>query len=160
MKRIDPLTTTMKYVSDTQAGRAISAWVILNKRNQHVATVQAHFGSVITVNVFNHPPSKTPGEAAGRAGGYGYDKLTAALAGLVVDGHKLSNHCGENRPGLYDGKTPAPKGWQYANWTSWEWDGSGNRVDLPSEKQGYTDCYRISGLEYLSAIGYQVIKAI
>lgn len=30
----------------------------------------------------------------GRAGGYGYDKKTAALSGCIIDGHSIANHCG------------------------------------------------------------------
>lgn len=30
----------------------------------------------------------------GRAGGGGYDKRAAALAGMLIDGHTLANHCG------------------------------------------------------------------
>ncbi len=31
---------------------------------------------------------------AGSAGGYGYDKLTAALAGMTIDGYTMADHCG------------------------------------------------------------------
>lgn len=33
----------------------------------------------------------------GHAGGYGYDKKTAALSGMIVDGLALSNHCGRDK---------------------------------------------------------------
>lgn len=31
---------------------------------------------------------------SGHAGGYGYDKTTASLSGLLIDGHSMANHCG------------------------------------------------------------------
>lgn len=45
-----------KQVRDTAAGKSLSAYVVLNKRRQHVATVNAHFSNanVCTVDVWNH----------------------------------------------------------------------------------------------------------
>ena len=44
-----------KQVRDTAAGKSLSAYVILNKKGKHVATVNAHFSnaSVCTVDVWN-----------------------------------------------------------------------------------------------------------
>ena len=158
----------MKYVSETKAGKSVSAWIIL-KRHRHIATVQASFsdGGTCLVNVFNYGDKNKSAALncqSGRAGGYGYDKLTAALSGLEIDGHKLTNHCeGRKEPpketGVFPKDFKAPAGWHMANWTSQKWEGD-NRVDLPDDKQGYSSCYRESGLKYLSAIGYTVIQAI
>jgi hypothetical protein len=157
-----------KYVSETKAGKSISAWIILNRRNQHVATVRAHYsdGGTSFVNVFNHVASKSAETLpfqSGSAGGYGYDKLTAALRGLEIDGHKLTNHCEVNRKlkdgQLYPRDAKAPKGFHFANWVSSVWKGE-DKKELPKDKQGYSDCYRESGLKYLEAIGYKVISAI
>lgn len=98
-----------RYVRETAAGKSISAWIIL-KAGKEVATVQAHYGSggAVTVNIFQGESAAKRSEAAsgrGRkalyfqaatAGGYGDDKLTAALSGLWIDGHQLTNHCGES----------------------------------------------------------------
>ncbi len=100
-----------RYVRETAAGKSISAWVIF-KAGKEVATVQAHYGSggAVTVNIFQRDSAAKRSEAAsGRSeaasgrkdlrfqaattGGYGYDKLTAALSGLWIDGHQLTNHC-------------------------------------------------------------------
>ena len=69
-----------KYVTDTKAGKSLSAYVILNKKGQHVATVRAHFsdGGTCLVNVH----CDKDGFQRATAGGYGYDKFTAALSGL------------------------------------------------------------------------------
>lgn len=44
-----------KQVRETTAGASISAWVILNKKGQHVATVNAHYsnGGRVSVDVWN-----------------------------------------------------------------------------------------------------------
>jgi hypothetical protein len=165
-----------KYVSDTIAGKSISAWIIL-KRGKHIATVRAYSGASVLVNVFNHGNNRSLKNKegtcrdisfqCGRAGGYGYDKLTAALSGLEIDGHKLTNHCQVNLPAkpgaLYARDAKAPRGYSFANWHSRECvkiDGEYKMRDVRPEKQGYTDCYRESGLRYLKAMGYSVIQAI
>ena len=156
-----------KYVSDTNAGKSVSAYVIL-KRHHHVATIRAHFsdGGVCLVNVFNHGRSKSAEKLpfqSGKASGYGYDKFTAALSGLEIDGHKLSNHCEFSKPlppsGVWPRDAVAPRGWHFANWKTSEWKDD-KRVDVPAERQGYASCYRHAGLDYLKALGYSVIQAI
>lgn len=164
-----------KYVHDTAAGRIISAYVILNKRGKHVATVRMFHGSSVLVNVWNHDADAQLRCAKtrklkdvdtnwahklfyfqhGRAGGYGYDKATAALSGLIIDGHEMTNHCDARlKPPkgttLFPRDYKVPPGYALANW-------------LPAKDgkpEGYMDCYRREGLEYLKAIGYQVITAV
>ena len=161
----------MKYVRETKAGKSISAWVIL-KRHREIATVQAYFsgGGAVLVNVFNYGDKNKSGKLdpqQGTAGGYGYDKLTAALTGLEIDGHKLSNHCQFRKTppkgGVWPQDAKAPRGWNFANYRfneRVEIDGKFVTRELPKEKQGYSDCYRESGLKYLSELGYTVIQAI
>ena len=81
----------VKFVRESAAGKSISAWVVTNRRGECVAKVQAHFAPSggVSVDVFNAGRDVQHG----RAGGYGYDKLTAALSGLVVAGHTLADHC-------------------------------------------------------------------
>ena len=139
-----------KYVSDTAAGKSISAWIVLRK-GKHVATIRAHFGnSRVLVNVFDFAPGEQ-GFQSGSASGYGYDKFTAALDGLTVDGNLLTDHArshGAPKPprgmtGYPDG-FKVPKGYTLANYRDGQWQ----------------SCFRLSGLDYLTALGYTVIKAI
>jgi hypothetical protein len=112
-----------KYVHDTKAGKSISAYVVLNKKGEHVATIKAHFsdGGTCLVNVhdfngeFQHAT----------AGGYGYDKFAAALSGMTIDGHKMTNHASsEGAPKPPKGRKTFPrdyrpkKGYSLANYTS------------------------------------------
>ncbi len=117
-----------KYVSDTSAAKSLSAYIILNRKGEHVATVKAYFGNGGSCLVNVH--DSKAGFQYARARGYGYDKFTAALSGLTIDGHKLNDHCGEsiNPP---KGKPCFPanykprKGFQLANYGQWERADSG-----------------------------------
>lgn len=171
-----------KYVRETKHGKSIRALVILNKKGEHVATVQASFsdnpaGSVCLLNVWNHGDAQErcertkckgisfaggPAEfrkiahdnfafQSARAGGYGYDKFASALSGLMIDGIPMTDHCG--------GRAKYPKGLDY--FPRDYRPAPGYRVaNYKKEKDGYSDCYREPGLEYLRAIGYRVIEAI
>ena len=161
----------MTQVRDTKAGRAIKAFVVLDKRGDQVATVHAHYseGGTVTVNVWDNKTC-TPLQK-GRAGGYGYDKFTAALSGLVIDGHKLTDHCQESlkppKGRLWqdsDRAKLAKKGFVLSNWTGPREEGkpfnSWGREGVPDEASGYVSAYRLSGLRYLEALGYRVLQAI
>lgn len=194
-----------KQVRETAAGKSVSAYVILNRKGEHVATVQAHFsdGGTCTVDVWNHGdgPAKRSAEAMGyvfgpddrvvgnetkgkpahagdyaykvaglqqgRAGGYGYDKFTAALSGLIIDGHAMSDHCG-GRKSPPKGRTTwprdakAPRGYSFNNFQTFTYGKDGERVALgpDSPAYGYSSCYRLEGFKYLEAFGYRVIQAI
>lgn len=215
----------MKQVRETAAGRSISAYVVINPKGDHVATVQAHFANSggVLVNVWTHGDKAAarvvkglgleldesgriakgkhkgawPYEAAnqsGHAGGYGYDKFTAALSYLNIDGHMMSDHCGQRaKPPRGLSYFPADykpaKGYSLANYGKYDAT-TGKRLDSfvwrnQAEKElgegapweavkarekeieaaavwvaGYDSCYRVEGLNYLSAIGYHVIQAI
>jgi hypothetical protein len=115
-----------KYVRETSAAKSIKALVIM-KGKRHVATVQAHYGnSRVLVNVWHN--DGTPMQH-GTAGGYGYDKFTAALSGLTIDGHTMSDHCGGNvkpakAPGYFPADYKPRKGYRLANYG--EYDAAGN----------------------------------
>ena len=104
------------YVRDTTAAKSVREMLIL-KGARKVATVQVHYGNSgsCLVNIWQEceaaarsaaarekvgKPFKAVGyETPGAfqyacAGGYGHDKLTAALSGMNIDGHELRDHCG------------------------------------------------------------------
>lgn len=187
-----------KQVRETAAGKSISAYVILNPKGEHVATVQAHFsdGGTVTVDAWSMGGDKSAEKIAramgyeidaegrlasgkhkgewpykvanlqqGRAGGGGYDKFTAALSGMVIDGHRMSNHCeGGKKPPkgrkAWPSDAKPPKGYSFSNYRTHGYNAAGERVELAAEEQGYASCYRREGFEYLRALGYTVIQAI
>lgn len=118
-----------KYVRETSAAKSIKAIVIM-KGKRHVATVQAHYGnSRCLVNVWHN--DGTPMQH-GSASGYGYDKFTAALSGMTIDGHVMSDHSdGRLSPPKAVGYFPADykprRGYQLANYG--EYDAAGKRFD-------------------------------
>lgn len=139
----------MKRVDETKAGKSISAFVIISPDNKLIGKVQAHYSDTgrVTVNLWNWGEGEVYQE--GSAGGYGYDKFTAAIRGMIVDGHELTNHCQVSLPkpeGLdhFPRDFKAPPGYDLANW----------------REDGYNDCYKRAGLEYLTQLGYSVIQAI
>lgn len=178
----------MKQVRETKAGKSISAWVIL-KAGKDIATVQAHYGNSgqVTVNVFNYGNNRSAEKGCqyGSASGYGYDKETAALSGLEIDGIVLNDHCGQNeqtekllrqyiaymkredstKEGEEQHRRKVDKiGASFANWStfydglaSYNFEGDKEKAKKVSY---YTSLYLKSGLDLLRALGYQVIRAI
>lgn len=208
-----------KQVRETTAGAAISAFVVLNKKGEHVATVNAHYsaGGRVSVDVWNigdavmrsfetarrtgrlsdaaleKHASRAPDYYTGQdqrqewaahdlfglqqvsAGGCGYDKLTAALAGIIIDGHTIADHSGHvpesekaRRRILEQYKKAALAGGKWldsdrqkwlkkaasigANFHNWRADESG---------AGYWGSLHFeSGLSRLETFGYRVIQAI
>lgn len=183
----------MKYVRETAAGKSISAWVIL-KGGKKVATVQAHYGNSgsVLVNIWQSDSAQIRSEAAalkagkldrtdhhGRmhvqvatAGGYGYDKMTAALSGLWIDGHEMTDHCSRKgapkKPprGLqrWPRESKPPRGYEFANYQSrfitFGFNPEKHEREGFEGNDGYESCYRLPGLKYLEALGYTVIQAI
>lgn len=138
-----------RQVRETQAGKSLSAWVILKGRKGVVAEVHAHFGctGTVIVDVWDNGMLVYQG----RATGYGYDKFTAALSGAVIQGVRITDHCGEqkSRPkgeATFPSNSEAPKGYRFANYNS--------------QASGWANCYRTSGLEILEAYGFTVHQVL
>lgn len=144
----------MKQVRETAAGQKISAWVVL-KDGKQVAQVQAHYGNAVQVDIWAAPEWNLQ---QGRARGYGYDRLTAAMSGMRIDGIEIYNHSvfdkvltdilDQYKAGKLDEQTfrreLSKVGAQCANWENGRWK----------------DAFYISGLQRLKEMGYTVIKAI
>lgn len=170
----------MKRIYETAAGRQLTVYVIM-RGARHVATVRIHHGNpTVTAEISQDAEGCKRSEAAWakmmkrepggvdaaqtrwglqskKASGYGYDRTIMALSGLWVDGHRLTDNCEVSAPEPKAGHWPRdakpPRGYHFANPKPMD----------PEKPQGpwvYTDCYRIAGLEYLSAIGYRVILAL
>ena len=183
----------MEQVRERPAGKAVSAYVIL-KGKREVATVHVLRapGGGVQVDVWQPYEAAGRSEAAARkagekippapkygltlqqarAGGYGYDKFTAAMSGTWIDGHKLTDHCGASlkKPrgmSYFPADFKAPKGYSLSNFGAYV-KATGAKHDpqwVPEHEgaetvTGYSDCYRLAGLDYLAAIGYTVIKVI
>lgn len=203
-----------KQVRETTAGRSVSAYVVLNKKGEHVATINAHYasGGTVSVDVWNHGnaparcwsaalacgalsekaaekaredvrrardwvPADSVDEWAAhdmfglqqsRAGGYGYDKFTAALAGLWIDGHSMADHCGTVRE---DEKKRARLFREYVRAHDSgasdrrEWDQKAERIgcqfaNYSTEAGRYMSLNFRAGLTRLADLGYKVIQAI
>ncbi len=150
------------YVSKTKAAGSISAWIITDKHGEFVAKVQAHYGSGgrVLVNVF----SRDTEFQCASASGYGYDKLTAALAGLKIDGHSLADNCGgvpedeKKRANLLAAYNRDPNAR-----TTKEWDAAAERIGAhwANWRDGrYTSLHFRPGLDRLQSFGYHVHSAI
>ena len=191
-----------KQVRETAAGQSISATVVLNKKGEHVATVQAHYSNAgrVTVDVWSTsvglegmckrpdlwaklPTDKDYKAGAfdlwslqqGSAGGYGYDKHAAALAGLIIDGHTIADHCGQvpeaegARAALLRAYWKAVKAGK-ANTTETrdEWRKKAERIGCRFANwrqdadgcEGWSSLHFDQGLTRLESLGYTVIQAI
>ncbi len=182
----------MKFdIRDRAAVKSCGATLIL-KDGRVVAKVISHFsdGGTSTLNVWQSgEPAKRSaalreflvpsavesvyrqpddyGEGltyqAARAGGYGYDKETAALAGMIIDGVEMTNHCAVRLPlpkgePLFPLDFTPPAGYRPANYQRAGEGAFG--ADLPEGAAGYMSCYRESGLKVLEALGYTVERVL
>jgi len=154
--------TMSRYVSETKAAGSISAWIITDKRGEYVAKVQAHFsdGGRVLVNVFSRGAEFQHASASG----YGYDKLTHALAGLKIDGHSIADHCGDvpedekKRARLLAAYNRDPNAR-----TREQWSKAAERIGARWANWGdgrWMDLYFTPGLDRLQTFGYHVYSAI
>jgi len=187
-----------KQVRETTAAHSIRAIVVLNKKGEHVATVQSHYSSsgTVTVDVWNEGNAvgrcfdtadklgkvsqasrddransewSLFGLQQGRAGGGGYDKFAAALAGLIIDGHTVADHCGQvpeaekAKSALMSKYNRAMDGTYMAKGDTAYWDDQARKLGarFANWREGrYQSLHFIAGLERLESLGYRVISAI
>lgn len=160
------MTLTRKQVRETSIGKSISAYVVLRNDGRHVATIQAAFLDSGNVMVDVWGPHSL--EHQGKAGGYGYDKFTAALSGAEIDGNVIYDHSVGNYETDVTPKYPELSSLmaRYNNSfdnksIDWQEKAKSIGASFANWKDGkYHSLYFISGLERLTALGYKVIKAI
>lgn len=161
-----------KQVRESSVAKSVRAIVVLNPQGKHVGTVQAHYSDagICRVDVWAIPHGHNHFELRhqGRADGGGYDKFTAALAGTVIDGHRLFDHCErgvESNALLMEYNTKPIK-----------WDGLVHKrfidkakaigasfASVSKDTKGnpyYMACYMLPGLERLEKMGYTIINAL
>jgi hypothetical protein len=185
--------------------RTHSAWVVLNKKGEHVATVTAQYprdgAGRMSVNVRNTTMGAQQRTAdryaatygkrlidrdatdagglhlwfqAASASGYGYDKTTAALAGLIVDGHTLADHCGRVPEAetakarlfaAYQKARDAYKAAPSGEFPRRAWEDKARKIgarfaNWSQEAGGYTSLHFEPGLDRLRTLGYRVVQAL
>lgn len=133
----------MKTAFDLKNGQL--SVIVVSKHGKRIATI-GHFWSNKSYAV-----TTTIKDVNGaimhnyKAGGGGYDKQTAGLAGAVIDGITLHNHC--ERATEWNGKSKKPpQGAKFANYN-------------PTKKH-YEDCYYESGLDILKSFGYTIEQIV
>lgn len=158
----------MKKVSDRSN---VSAYVVL-KKGKLIATVNFLFTpSAVRCDVYQgHELTHQS-----KAGGYGYDKLTAAIAGAVIDGIKIANHCGHSDAASEKKRASLLKAYRKriengTPTTTEERDSFtakaskiGCRFSNYNTRdgvEGYTSLYFVPGLERLEYLGYTVTCVI
>lgn len=161
-----------------------SAFIVLNKKGEDVAHVQFRYGSggSVQCDVW----SRNPGEKwvslthQKKAGGYGYDKACAALAGAVIEGFQMANHCGHGEPAHEKAKVRlmaaykkrANSGVPISPEESRVWEAKAKKIGARfanysprkaadgSEFYAYISLHTQSGLDRLRDIGFRVIQVL
>jgi hypothetical protein len=152
-----------------------SAYVVLNKKGEHVATVQFKFPKDGAGQVQCDVWARKPGEKylslvhQKKAGGYGYDKKTAALSGAVIEGFRMANHCGsaeveseKKRESIMRAYLKIAPTLRYEDCKPWSAKLAriGARFANWKEGEGFTSAHFESGLDRLRSLGFQVIDAL
>lgn len=168
-----------RYLSDSIPAKA---FVVLDKKGKRIANVVIKYpkdgAGIVRAQCLTWDDNGHFHKQDGKAGGYGYDKAAAAIAGFKIDGHILADHCGRVEPEAMRkaanllkrhqaGKFPkdplaedhyqqldkaAKKlGFRFSNWQT---------IEKHSKGGCYLSIYPLPGLERLEALGYNVVQAL
>ena len=133
-----------------------SAHVVL-KNAEVVAIVKYQYSRAGVVHCEVISGEYGPTIHRGKAAGYGYDKTTASIAGAVIDGVTIYDHCSlptEKDKQIMEGLVEIYKrhGYQVA-------DDAAAKHGARMANSG-DNAYYISGIDRLTAMGYKIVKAI
>jgi len=112
MARTAPPTAAVIRLLDHP--RAVTAWVCRAENNQiirmaRLVSVATNAKTRVLVQDWGIDGNSAVSNFLGAAGGYGYDRMAAALSGATVGGATVGDHCGVF-PTL--GVLAASQGWQ------------------------------------------------
>lgn len=169
----------MKTVQELSDSRV---YVVLNKKHEHVATVQVRWGSGYGVqcDVWSRTASDGWLRLAHqkKAGGGGYDKPAAAMSGAVIEGYQLADHCGYVEAKGERQRKALMRAYRKARDTALPFDADhdyprsidkqfeakackiGARWTNYDTEKGWGSLYFESGLGRLVALGFTVINAL
>ncbi len=149
----------MKQVRESAALKSIRIYGIF-KDGERVAEVQVHYSNSGTVRVDIWQYDGSGLVYQGKAGGYGYDKFTAAIAGAEICGVKIYDHSvgvsdwGHSEPD----KTKHPELWPILESQDKE---AAKKIgaSFANWKDGrYESLYYVSGLDRLQNFGYKIYQ--
>lgn len=136
-----------------------AAIVVLNKKGEYIANVTALYTkSAVTVEVLEIGKGVTHTR---KAGGYGYDRFTAALSGASIDGVRLHDHCGQDEStakilhAYHKGRIDVETAKKRAHRIGARFANAGHGPDGK-----YMSLYYESGLERLRVMGYRIIQPL
>lgn len=149
--------------AEAGAWKRASAYVVLSPTGEHVGSIKvahpADGAGRMRVYVADWTRDR-PADVdwadftrwqAGAATGYGYDKFTAAIAGLTVAGFTFADHASPERPPYPEGLDHYPAGFVPPPLF---------RMANPRGDGGWASCYRVAGLDGIREAGFTVIQAL
>lgn len=149
------------YVRETKAAKSISAYVVM-KGSREVATIQAYFadsslGGICRVDIWGDN-----GLVAQKVNhGYGYDKFTANLDGVTIDGVELHDHCWQDKKtAKILANAPKDHAESSAYWEKMRRKHGVRPANWNGKTFQYDSCFYSDGLNRLKDMGYTVITAI
>ena len=154
----------MKYVTEMTQWARCRAYLVDDAKGREVARVYVAFpadgAGRVVVDLWDwNNPDQAKRHQRGTASGYGYDKVTAALRGMVVDGIQLHDHCGtDDETRTHQQRAKRAKGWEACR----KFEAGIKRkhgmrcANYDRETETYESVYYLPGLERLAAMGYRV----